>query len=154
MKAKSAGWGHEELEGLDFGDARRNERAKTLVTRFAANPTASIPVACNGRAETMGAYRFLEKEEIDWRGILEAHWQRTEERMREHEVVLCLQDTTELDFRGQTIEGLGELNYEARRGMYLHVRRESRLIRCFTADIGGRKPGVPSPVVYRCMQRR
>ena len=35
-------------------------------------------------------------------------------------VVLCLHDTTELDFSGQTIEGLGPLSYEAQRGMYLH----------------------------------
>jgi hypothetical protein len=35
-------------------------------------------------------------------------------------VVLCLQDTTELDFNGQAIAGLGPLSYEAQRGMYLH----------------------------------
>lgn len=35
-------------------------------------------------------------------------------------MVPCLQDTTELDFNGQGIAGLGRLNYEARRGMYLH----------------------------------
>jgi hypothetical protein len=35
-------------------------------------------------------------------------------------VVLCVQDTTELDFNGQAIEGLGPLSYEAQRGMYLH----------------------------------
>src|SRR6218665_1441812 len=40
--------------------------------------------------------------------------------MRQHRVVLCLQDTTELDFNGQSIEGLGPLSYEAQRGMYLH----------------------------------
>ena len=28
-------------------------------------------------------------------------------RMREHDVVLCLQDTTELNFNGQDIAGLG-----------------------------------------------
>jgi len=33
-------------------------------------------------------------------------------------VVLCLQDTTELDFNGQGIAGLGPLSYEAQRGMY------------------------------------
>jgi hypothetical protein len=37
-------------------------------------------------------------------------------------------------------------------GVYWLVRRESRQIRCFTAEVGGRKPGVPSPVVYRCMR--
>jgi hypothetical protein len=35
-------------------------------------------------------------------------------------VVLCIQDTTELDFNGQEIEGLGPLNYEARHGMFAH----------------------------------
>ncbi len=35
-------------------------------------------------------------------------------------MVLCIQDTTALDFNGQETEGLGPLNYEARRGMYLH----------------------------------
>ena len=40
--------------------------------------------------------------------------------MQAHPVVLCIQDTTELDFNGQEAEGLGPLNYEARRGMYLH----------------------------------
>ena len=40
--------------------------------------------------------------------------------MSEHPVVLCLQDTTELDFNGQGISGLGRLSYEAQRGMHLH----------------------------------
>jgi len=40
--------------------------------------------------------------------------------MAAHPVVLCLQDTTELDFNGQDIGGLGSLSYEAQRGMYVH----------------------------------
>ena len=40
--------------------------------------------------------------------------------MQAHPVVLCLQDTTELDFNGQRIAGLGPLSYEAQRGMYVH----------------------------------
>ena len=35
-------------------------------------------------------------------------------------VVLCLTGTTELDFSGQTITGLGPLSFEAQREMYLH----------------------------------
>jgi hypothetical protein len=31
-----------------------------------------------------------------------------------------LQDTTELDFNGQSIDGLGPLSYEAQRGLYVH----------------------------------
>ena len=40
--------------------------------------------------------------------------------MTAHSVVLCLQDTTELDFNGRGTVGLGPLSYEAQRGMYLH----------------------------------
>ena len=35
-------------------------------------------------------------------------------------VVLCLTDTTELDFNGRATTGLGPLSFEAQRGMYLH----------------------------------
>lgn len=56
MARETDSWADRELEGVDLGDARRNERAKTLLTRFAEKPTASIPLACQGWAETTGAY--------------------------------------------------------------------------------------------------
>ena len=41
--------------------------------------------------------------------------------MQDQAVVLCLQDTTELDFTSQPgIAGLGRLNYEAQHGLYVH----------------------------------
>ena len=88
--------------------------------RFSARPTASIPNANRGWSETIATYRFLGNENVDWREIMAPHFAQTRQRMREHAVVLCLQDTTELDFNGQDIVGLGPLSYEAQRGMYLH----------------------------------
>jgi len=114
------GWADEEFLGIDLGDKRRGSRAIRLVERLAERPTASIPGACNGWAETQAAYRFLAGEEYEWMDILEPHRQCTRARMADHPVVLCLQDTTELDFNGQGIAGLGPLSYEAQRGMYLH----------------------------------
>jgi hypothetical protein len=105
---------------MDLGDERRNKRARKLMERLSAKPTASIPMACNGWAETLAAYRFLANDEVEWEDILAPHWAQTQQRMSAHPVVLCLQDTTELDFNGQQIEGLGRLNYDARIGMYLH----------------------------------
>lgn len=113
-------WTDHEFAGLDLGDGRLNKRAKILMERFAANPEATIPAACDGWSETIAAYRFLRNTDVDWRDILAPHWARTQERMRAHPVMLCIQDTTELDFNGQETAGLGPLNYEARRGMYLH----------------------------------
>lgn len=113
-------WTEQEFVGLDLGDARLNRKAKKLVERLAAKPTASIPEACDSWSETRAAYRFLRNTDVSWEGILAPHWASTQARMRSQSVVLCIQDTTELDFNGQEIAGLGPLNYEARRGMYLH----------------------------------
>ena len=88
--------------------------------RLAAKPTVGVPQACRGWGETIAAYRFFDNEEVQWATILEPHWQQTQQRMTAHSVVLCLQDTTELDFNGRGTVGLGPLSYEAQRGMYLH----------------------------------
>jgi hypothetical protein len=114
------GWAAVELSGIDLGDQRLNERSVKLLRRLSAKPMASIPAACRGWAETMAAYRFLAQDGIEWSDILRPHVDCSLARMRSHPVVLCLQDTTELDFNGRGAEGLGPLSYEAQRGMYLH----------------------------------
>ncbi|MCW8188244.1 IS4/Tn5 family transposase DNA-binding protein, partial [Verminephrobacter eiseniae] len=90
-------------------DARLNHRLIKLTERFADKPTASIPGACPDWSETQGAYRFFDqtnnaKRPLKWETVLAPHIERTAARMRQHRVVLCLQDTTELDFNGQSIE--------------------------------------------------
>ena len=79
-----------------------------------------MPKAGNGWGETVATYRFFDNEGVDWRGILPPHWQQTQQRMGAEQIMLCLQDTTELDFNGQQARGLGPLTFEARRGMYVH----------------------------------
>jgi len=118
-------WAMAEFAGADMGDARLTKRLVKLADRLGDAPSASIPGACNGRAETQAAYRLFdqareEKRGLGWEEVLAPHMARTETRMAEHPVVLCLQDTTELDFNGQDMDGLGRLSYEAQRGMYLH----------------------------------
>ena len=113
-------WAEQELGGAPLGDARLSRRLVKLATRLAENPSASIPQACRGWAEMRAAYRFLGRDKLDWQDILQPHWEASAQRMREHPVVLCLQDTTELDFEGKATRGLGPLSYEEQRGMYLH----------------------------------
>ena len=120
MNNQSGVWVDEEFETLDLGDPRRDRRAKELLKRLAAKPSESIPGACDGWSETMAAYRFLSNEEVEWVDMMQPHWECTATRMKEHAVVLCIADTTELDFNGQDMEGLGPLSFEAQRGMYLH----------------------------------
>lgn len=111
----------QELENIDLGDKRLNRRAIRLLNKFGNNPSASIPVACGGWDDIKAAYRLLSNEKVDGQKILEPHYACTEKRMQEYPVVLCIQDTTELDYTGKNdIEGLGPLNYEKRQGLYLH----------------------------------
>lgn len=114
-------WAQRELGAAELGDARLSRRLVRLLQRLGEQPGASIPAACCGAGETKAAYRLLSHEAVGWRDILGPHRLRSRQRMAGHGVVLCLQDTTELDFKGQQIEGLGRLSYEAQRGMYLHA---------------------------------
>jgi IS4 transposase len=115
------GWAEEELGAAELGDARRSRRLVRLVERLAEQPSVSIPAACSGAAETKAAYRLLSHEAVGWSDILAPHLASSLRRMSAEPVVLCLQDTTELDFNAQAIDGLGPLSYEAQRGMYLHA---------------------------------
>ncbi|CAG0930031.1 Transposase for transposon Tn5 [Planctomycetaceae bacterium] len=114
-------WAEEEFGGAVLGDARLTGRLVRLADDLSSNPAKSIPVACAGPAEVKAAYRLLDNEGLDWRAVLEAHGQPTAARMAGETRVLCIQDTTELDFSSQQgIAGLGRLTYERQHGMYLH----------------------------------
>ena len=107
--------------GVELGDARRTRRLIKLVEDLSARPTGSIPVASGGWAETKAAYRLLDNPAVEWRALLEEHTERTIERMAGRPVVLCIQDTNELDFTSRPgIAGLGRLSYDAQRGLYAH----------------------------------
>ena len=82
-------------------------------------PSASIPQACRGWAEMRAAYRFTQ-DKVDWQDILQPHWDATAQHAREHPVVLCLQDTTELDFEGKAPRAAGSAELRGTAGMYLH----------------------------------
>jgi len=110
----------EELNTINLGDQRLNRRARRVLEKLYAQPGASIPAACGGWSDTKAAYRLFDQEGVTGPQILEPHYQASVERMAAHEVVLCIQDTTELDYTGKTIAGLGPLNYENRQGLYVH----------------------------------
>jgi hypothetical protein len=114
-------WAEEELSGISLGDARLDRRAGKLLASMSNRPQASIPQACGGAAEIKAAYRLIEREDVDWRDLMAPHWDKALQRMAGQAVVLCIQDTTELNFNGRQTQGLGRLSYDAQRGMYAHM---------------------------------
>lgn len=143
-------WAAQEFQDLDLGDAWRTRRLIKLADDLSAQPTGSIPMACEGWAETKAAYRLLDNPATDWREILEVHTRRTVARMQGQEVVLCIQETTELDFTSQPgIIGLGRLSYDAQHGRYAHptlpVTPEGLAFGCSMPGCGREHPKASPP---------
>lgn len=109
-----------ELDTVDFGDKRLDKRARFVLETIWADPEASINAACQGWTETIGAYRLFGNDNVDTDKILIAHREATRNRIAEHDVVLVVQDTTELDYTGHPPTGSGPLSYEKQRGFLDH----------------------------------
>jgi hypothetical protein len=121
LESSAMTWYQSEMKSANFGDERLNSRASLLLKDLGSKPGLSIPAACGGWNETLAAYRFFSNEKVDFSKVLEPHRIATMERMSQSQVVLLVQDTSELDYSGQSeTTGLGPLNYSARLGGYLH----------------------------------
>jgi len=110
-----------ELEGIDLGDKRLNRRSGSILEALAANPQASINSACEGWGDTLAAYRFFKNNSIEPDQILQPHVEATQRRIKDHSVVLIVQDTTELDFSLHPPDDAKCLNKEDRFGLYDHT---------------------------------
>jgi hypothetical protein len=114
-------WVVSETSSAELGDERLNRRLETVLRRLAAQPDKSIPTASRGWSETQAAYRFFDNEKVTAEKVLAPHQEATRQRLRQHPVVLCVEDTSELDFTSKPeTEGLGPLSYESTRGIYIH----------------------------------
>lgn len=109
-----------ELDGIDLGDKRLNDRARLLIERLGANPAASINSSCQGWSETKAAYAFFDNEKVDPQKILQPHREATIHRIGDEEVALIVQDTTELDYSNHPTKDSGVLDAEYRYGLYDH----------------------------------
>ena len=110
-----------ELEGIDLGDKRLNQRSTRIIEALAADPEASVNSACGGWNDTMAAYRFFKNPAIEPDDILDPHVNATKRRIKEHPVVLIAQDTTELDFSLHPPDDAQCLDREGRFGFYDHT---------------------------------
>ena len=59
-----------ELETINLGDQRLDERARQVLADLGAQPGASIPAACGGWPETKAAYRLFGHERVGPQEVL------------------------------------------------------------------------------------
>ncbi len=92
-------WASEELQSVELGDQRLNNRLKVLVETLARSPEGSIPQACNGDPAGMkAAYRVFDNARVDASPILAGQVASTCTRGEGHAMILAIPDTTSLDF--------------------------------------------------------
>lgn len=111
----------DEFSDADLDDARRSRRLPALAAQLAKAPAESISAACGGWAESMAAFRLLNNGGFAASELIRPHQRKTVERCRNHDCVIAIQDTSELDFTHmKSVEDLGPLNDENRRGFFIH----------------------------------
>ena len=107
-----------------------DRRFAEVLDQLSGRPSASIPSACGGYAETAAAYRLFDNEKVTLDKVLAPHHAATRRRMADQPVVVLAQDTTEIDVTRpeRQMAGAGPLGDGPRRGLFLHV------LHAFTPD--------------------
>ncbi len=111
----------DELESIQIGDIRLDNRCKAIYKSFSDNPCRSINAACGGWKEVKAAYRFFDNDKVTPEKILQPHTKSTIDRISKEKIVLCLQDTSIIDYsKRRPIEGLGHIRGETDQGFLMH----------------------------------
>jgi len=136
-------WAAEELQYAQLGDVRRKKRLIRIVSDLAAQPNASVPQASGGVAASQAAYEFWKSPYIKPEAIASAHQHSTLERVKQHSIVIAIQDTTELNFTHHPAKrGMGYLDNAKASGLKVHS------VFCSTGN------GVPLGVLQQQVWRR
>jgi hypothetical protein len=104
-------WAEEEFGGVELYDGRLKDRLLVLARDFFAQPGELVPQTCGGsKAKMKAAYRFFDNRNIDMQGLLQPHIGATIDRIKEHKVVLAVQDTTTLSYTAHASKDMGPIN--------------------------------------------
>jgi hypothetical protein len=118
-----ADWAEEEFGAARLGDARLRQRLLILARDRYARPQANLPQACQTRAKTKAAYRFLEHPDTTMDALLQPHFAATGRRVAAEKMVLAVQDTTSLNYSThRDTDNLGPIasKKEGTQGLWLH----------------------------------
>jgi len=88
---------------------------------MASAPGQSLPKQCIGWGDLKAAYRLLSNPHVNAQAIGAAHRQSVRRRAEQDPVVLCVQDTTDLDYTHRIcVRGLGRIGDGGGRGFQQH----------------------------------
>lgn len=93
-----------------------------MVDQLADHPAESIPKATASVTQSQSIYRFWSNERVSPQQILASHRDSVVSRANQQQVVLAVQDTTDLNFSGlKQTSGLGFINQTVQQGIKVHT---------------------------------
>jgi len=113
----------DEFASADINDRRLVKRLCHTAEQLAEQPEKSISAACGSWSDVKAAYALFDNARVNCENMLGSHRERTIERMKAHDIVLVVQDTTSLDFNThRKTDGLGPVNDSVNsRGLLAHT---------------------------------
>lgn len=142
-------WAANEFGAAELGDRRLTLRLISIAQAKGATPGASFLETVKGQSAAIaGYYRFLDRPDetpLDMDSILAPHRERTLRRMQPLAEVLCIHDTTELNFSTlQACKGLGVIGKN-------QTATESRGLRLHSSFVVEPQDGLPLGLLnWRC----
>ena len=115
-------WEEKELKYEEKVETRRKKRIIKIVENLASQPSTSVPQASANLAAASATYDFGNSPYFHPSDIIAAQAKSTVERIKEHPIVLAVQDTTSLGFTTQKAKkGMGYLDYKKSFGLKVHT---------------------------------
>ena len=109
-----------EFDGIDLGDKRLNKRAEKLLGSLSNSPGRTIPQNFQTWGEIKSCYRFLSNPKTTPLKIFRPHRAKVLKRIQEHPVILCLNDTTSINYTSKaSMEDKGSIGKNID-GLWLH----------------------------------
>jgi hypothetical protein len=113
-------FGAAHFGAAQLGDKRLTARAVKTADAMMRHPGGTLPDKL-AKAELLGFYDFANNPKVTHDNVLAAHCSRTLERMAACDgPVLVIHDTTEADYSGLNVAGLGSIGNGHCRGLLLH----------------------------------
>ena len=119
-----ASFGQRHFGTARLGDRRRTRSLVDVADRFARHPGGSLPDKCADPKALQRCYTLMNAPAVTHAAVLAAHVEHTLDVLRDQQgILLCLHDTTELDYTGLTslAEQLGPIGSGNHRGWLCHT---------------------------------
>ena len=115
-------WVKNEIKTVGIRDERLVKRLEYIITKFSENAEGQMPKAFEQPKDIKGLYRFLSNDAVEAEEILGAHRRESIERIKKHDTVLLIQDTTSFNYeKGEHIKGMGVAGeYDNSKGLIMH----------------------------------